>query len=245
MQEEVDYAEMLEIPVSTVNVVRKKNKRKGDIKEKVIERVNERMEEPAADFVGEEESRVAESVLVEGGVDREKERGRRIVVGEFIAACLLCVCIFLTNVFMSDSAINTFMNSLFSPAATAADKRTYTDFTLSGIVSERSALSVETSPTGVMSFTGETMVYPVCDGKVGSLSKGEEGYTLVISHSDSFQSIVTGLTNVYYAVGETVKGNLPVGYTDGGNTVQVMLYEKDSLLNCFAVDSKNCISWKE
>ena len=123
MQEEVDYAEMLEIPVSTVNVVRKKNKKKGDIKEKVIERVNERMEESAADFVGEEESRVAESVLVEGGVDQGRERGRRIVVGEFVAACLLCVCIFLTNVFMSDSAINTFMKSLFSPAV-AADKRT-------------------------------------------------------------------------------------------------------------------------
>ena len=52
MNEQLDYAEMLEIPVNTVNVTKKKSifKRKqknqpqqDDIKERVVESVNERM----------------------------------------------------------------------------------------------------------------------------------------------------------------------------------------------------------
>ena len=49
MSERIDYAEMLEIPVSTVNVVRKKSKKKraetDDLKDQVVKAVNERVSE--------------------------------------------------------------------------------------------------------------------------------------------------------------------------------------------------------
>lgn len=51
MNEEIEYAEMLEIPVSTVNVVKKKNRRvRGknapNLKERLISRVNNRVGDP-------------------------------------------------------------------------------------------------------------------------------------------------------------------------------------------------------
>ena len=46
MNEEIEYAEMLEIPVSTVNVVQKKRRVRGKgLKEKLIARINGEAEE--------------------------------------------------------------------------------------------------------------------------------------------------------------------------------------------------------
>ena len=52
MNEEMEYAEMLEIPVSTVNVVRKKSKRKQSkgLQESLISQVNEKIERDKRDF---------------------------------------------------------------------------------------------------------------------------------------------------------------------------------------------------
>ena len=49
MNEAIEYAEMLEIPVSTVNVVRKKRGKKrknqdADLQESVIEKINDKMQ---------------------------------------------------------------------------------------------------------------------------------------------------------------------------------------------------------
>ena len=48
MNEELDYAEMLEIPVETVTVKRKEKKRRTkepDLQEQLVEQVNDRLEE--------------------------------------------------------------------------------------------------------------------------------------------------------------------------------------------------------
>ena len=60
MNEEIEYAEMLEIPVSTVNVIRKNERRRkkksipneesAPLKETVIDRINERIEGQEAKF---------------------------------------------------------------------------------------------------------------------------------------------------------------------------------------------------
>ena len=57
MNEEIEYAEMLEIPVSTVNVVKKKNRRvRGknapNLKERLISRVNNRVGDPDYSQIG-------------------------------------------------------------------------------------------------------------------------------------------------------------------------------------------------
>lgn len=303
MHEEIEYAEMLEIPVSTVNVVRKKARRKkatplsetefsSPLKASVIERVNDRVKntpespEPSlasADdqidegyidfdptperidtvrlFADEEERKAAfdeeysfDNNENEGGRyalngETRAQKAARITIGtEFALACALCGAIFLTNVFVPKSAINTFFRAVNTPDITAAatDDRSYSDFNLSPVVSELSDAELSLSAAGILSFTDECCVYPAADGKISEVTKNANGaYTVKISHSDSFTGVIDGLDHVYYAVGDIVKSNVPVGYTYGKAEVQVTMYSGGVLLNCFQITEENCLAWLE
>jgi hypothetical protein len=52
-----------------------------------------------------------------------------------------------------------------------------------------------------------------------------------------------GLNQVYYGVGDTVKANVPVGFTNGKRAVQVTMYSSGELLNCFEMTDDNCLVW--
>ncbi len=311
MNEEIEYAEMLEIPVSTVNVVRKKRGRgrkakaaavQPDLKESVIAQVNDKLLEnaPKDDKITADAELFAESAnsagelhigdvperidtvrlystsdkpfasmddlegqdyaflsddLEEGGryalneehkTETRAEKRLRIALGaEFAVACALCGAIFLTNVFMPNSAINTFFRTLGENTTTAqTDDRQYTDFTLSSVVSELSDTELTLSDTGVLSFTDACCVYPAADGKVSAVTLEEDGtYTLKIAHSDSFTGVFNGLETVYYAVGDEVKANIPVAFSGGETEVQVTMYSDGALLNCFQLTEENCLAW--
>ena len=259
MNEEIEYAEMLEIPVSTVNVIRKTTPARPQdnaMKEEIISRVNERYApygEDSAENVLEmeetqnEQSRYEENALLQAENlpqnDRKSRWTDRILKAEFGLSCALCLGIFLTNVWMPHSAINTFFRSL-APETQVTDDRVYTDFTLSKLLGEDSEAELTLSPTGVLSFVDEGCVYPTADGKVASVTKGEDGrYTVQIAHSDTFVGVIAGLDYVYYEVGNTVKHNVPIGYSNGENEVQVTMYSEGNLLNCFAVSEDNALSW--
>ena len=299
MNEEIEYAEMLEIPVSTVNVIHKKRRKKGQksqqvaptLKDSVIAQVNTRVEdEPivvSADalaesansqgyvdfdsvpervdtvrlFADENERKNAYAENFFPEVETEKDEGMyemneeeprankvvRLTLGvEFAAACVLCGAIFLTNVFMPNSAVNTFFRAIHNPAVSTTDTRTYSDFTLSPVVSELSDAELSLSSAGVLTFTDECCVYPAVDGEVQDVVQNEDGtFTLKIEHSDTFTGIIAGLDQVYYAVGDTVKTNVPVGYSQGETPVQVTMYSGGILLNCFQLNEENCLAWVE
>ena len=299
MNEEIEYAEMLEIPVSTVNIVRKKSRhggkktqtptpRKGmetDLKGEVIAKVNERLDgaenENAEkndnllftndtdiperidtvrlfsdsdyekefgenDFFSKMENDVGRYAL---NKEKPQEKRARIILGaEFAVACALCGAIFLTNVFMPSSAINTFFKTLENGGkqAQVSDTRVYSDFTLTGVVNDFSEVEMTLSPTGVLSFTGECFVYPTADGKVHSVTENADGsFTVKLVHSDSFTGIIDGLQSVYYAEGDTVKSRVPVGFTNGEHEVRVTMYSEGELLNCFRLTEENCLAWAE
>ena len=304
MNEEIEYAEMLEIPVSTVNVVHKKSAKSRkqkiapiapDLKDSVIAKVNDKLlqdEQPQAieenegtlNFDGvpdridtvrlysESEHAVKrrdlhlsaqdfelenqdENTENDGGMyaanynyrpeTKSEKRTRIILTAEFAAACALCGAIFLTNVFMPGSAINTFFRALGEPKQTeTVDTRTYADFSLSPIVSELSDAEITVSPAGIVSFTDECHVYPAADGKITDVTQNTDGkYTVKISHSDSFSGVIGGLDTVYYAVGDEVKANIPLGFTGGETEVQVTMYQSGELLNCFELTEENCLAW--
>ena len=240
MNEELSYAEMLEIPVETVTVNRKEKKRRGreeDIADRVVESVNDRVEsrDPA----------YAESTPIERAptLTRKDKIARRVLWGEFAAVCALCAVIFLTNIFVTNSAINTFVRDLWNGSETATDTRTYEDFTLSPVVNEYTDVELAVSDTGVMSFTAACSVYAPCAGEVSAVNgDAENGYTIELRHSDSFSTVMSGLTNVYFAVGEDVKSNVPLAYTDGTHPVRVTFYEDGTLLNCYTV-SEDGLAW--
>lgn len=311
MNEEIEYAEMLEIPVSTVNVIRKNRRRKKaaetlaapkstvdvPLKDSVIAQVNDRLndapeqtsalpdplaqeifasaEQPEPDPIPDridtvrlyanDSERAFHSARLspqdypleddtqnEGGryayTENRTARIIRVALGaEFALACALCGAIFLTNVFMPNSAINTFFRSLSSGGAEAAavDARTYSDFTLSPVVSELTDAELTLSPTGILSFTEECCVYPAANGKVSEVTETNGIYTLKISYSDTFTGVINGLDYVYYAVGEEVKANVPVGFSKGETEVQVTMYSEGELLNCFELTEENCLAWVE
>ena len=288
MKEEIEYAEMLEIPVSTVNVVHKKRAKKKkttesapvqtppivDLKNSVIQQVNEQVENQNTD----EQTERIDTVRVYSKEDKDffdehfatphdydfpveetenddtryemnsfsrSEKRTKLVLGiEFALSCALCGAIFLTNVFMPGSAINTFFKALTDTAQTSADERVYTDFTLSSVLSAYSSAQLQLSPTGILTFTDKCCVYPAADGKVSEVTQNEDGsFTLKIAHSDSFSGVMTGLSSVFYQVGDTVKANVPVAYSNGEAEVQVMMYSSGELLNCFELTEENCLVW--
>ncbi|MBQ8295282.1 MAG: hypothetical protein IJX87_02475 [Clostridia bacterium] len=327
MNEEIEYAEMLEIPVSTVNVMKKNQRRRKQkhadappaepvktrqtppaftqmpmqdpLQDSVIAQVNDRLSESVPTEITAEADLFAEGVNSEGSIDFdpipqridtvrlyssddtkrgffhrrlkpetfqleeddfENDEGRyafndetppskgwKIALNaEFALACALCGAIFLTNVFMPNSAINTFFRSINNGVTAATDNRTYADFTLSAFVSERSDAELELSPTGILTFTDACCVYPAANGTVSDLAQDEQGdYRVKISYSDSFFSIIDGLDQVYYTVGENVKANVPLGYTNGEDEVQVTMYSGGVLLNCFELTEENCLAWLE
>lgn len=305
MNEEIEYAEMLEIPVSTVNVVKKKTRahRQNDLKESLIHKVNENVSE-RSDFAREQSPAMLESaadaptenvypsaesfdagdeasltapetkneldtVVIEGTrarrflwwkkkkptkkreenenafpYDEAGERKAKIALSfEFAVCCALCATIFLTNVFMPESAINTFFRGLSSGKETA-DARRYTDFKLTSVVGNYSSAELSLSPTGVLSFQEKGCVYPAVDGQVSAVRLDGSGkYEVKISHSKDFYGVLTGLDYVYYDVGQTVFANVPVGYTNGDAMVQATLYDRGELLDCFTLDEENCLAW--
>lgn len=245
MNEELDYAEMLEIPVETVTVKRKERRKRAkepDLSEQLVEQVNDRMEETAsADPAYAESTPIARE---EKTVRKQDRRVRTVLIVEFAAICALCATIFLTNIFLTDSAINTFVRGLFQGTTSAqADTRTYSDFQLSPVVNDYTETEIAVSETGVLSFTANCSVYAPCDGTLVAVNgNAESGYTVEIKHSDSFSTIMSGLDSVYYAQGDKVKSNLPLAYTDGEGEVRVMFYSNGTLLNCYTVNGAN-ISW--
>ncbi len=239
MNEELDYAEMLEIPVQTVTVKKreKKHGREEGLEEQLVEQVNEKMEE--------EDPAFAESKPIEREIKPRKKRSRasKLLLAEFIAVCALCAAIFLTNILLPNSAINTFVRGLFNGETAQTDTRTYLDFTLSPVVNEYVEADIQTSSAGVLSFTQKCSVYSPCDGTLVSVNGNEvDGYTLQVQHSNSFSTIMSGLDSVYLAQGDRVRANLPLAYSNGEGEVRVMFYDGETLIDNLTVNG-NDISW--
>lgn len=247
MNQELDYAEMLEIPVNTVNVVKKKSlfKRSArpakdvqaaqeDLKDLVVDSVNERV---GAYVYAEDLSDPPkpEKNKKHATINFKRDSGSVVLAVEIAAACALAVTIFLTNVFMPNSAINTFIGS-FSKSSQA--EPTYNEMTLSSVVSDFSDAKVSVSESGVLSFTAKGSVYPICDGKVSSVAQTDDTYMVQIAHTSTFSSVITGLSEVYYEKGASVFSNLPFAYSDGEQEVRVSLYDGDTLLNCYTLSGE-------
>ncbi len=251
MNQELDYAEMLEIPVSTVNVVKKKSffKRKHaaepasqpeELKEMVVESVNERV---GAYVYAEDLSEPPKPEKIKlkdkfsGAAAALKDKGGKVLFIEAVAIGLIAVAIFVTNVFMPHSAINNFLGLFTNTAQGEASEPVYSELKLSPVVSELSDAEVSVSESGVLSFTAEASVYPVYGGKISRVYEdGDSGlYTVEIAHTSDFTSVITGLTTAYYGADTKVAGNLPVGYSDGSSEVRVSLYNAGALLNCVTI----------
>ncbi len=244
MEQGLEYAQMLEIPVSTVSVVKKRSlfarraKPADDLKDRVVESVNERMGEGVATATENDVYGVlngyVETEDLTAPVKTKKKLGvaGKILIAETAAACLLAAGIFLTNVFVPNTAINTFMGGLTAVKQTEA---AYNQFKLTSVVSDISEADIAVTDDGVIHFTQKCSVYPVCDGEVASVTEKDGSYTVKIAHTSKFTSVITGLDTVYAGEGDAVKSNLPFAYSNGENEVRVSMYDGNTLLNCYTL----------
>ena len=90
MSEQIDYAEMLEIPVSTLNVTKKKSrkKREPDLKEQAVAAVNERAEgyEAHTEDALPPEAPAAEANVVDYG-EGEEESDNSLCINIILMLC--------------------------------------------------------------------------------------------------------------------------------------------------------------
>ena len=160
----------------------------------------------------------ATSTVKRGRVKVKKERVRRrrsvnVITVQLLIIGVLVATIFVTNALYTDSGVNVFLRSVFGTESVAVDSRVYTDF---APVINDSDISGYTVEAGIINLSGEGSVYAPVDGTVSRLEVAEDGkITLEITHNKNFISVFNGLDYAYSGIGDTVYGNIPVGFIRG------------------------------
>lgn len=259
MNEENIYSEMLEIPVNTCNITyttpakrkrKKKDAPKENVKELAIEKANREFEEQNLSVPAEESAVAADEAVAEEAPQAEepvaqskpKRKFKVSVIGVQLAAVVLLLgVIVFSNLFMEQSGIAVFFNSIFAPQTEQADNRAYNSFT--------PALPTDGDVTladGVMSFAVKGSVYSPCDGEITSLTQGEDGkYVFEITHSTKFKTVIKGVDYAYQELGSTVYGNIPLGYSLGEN-IELCFYGEDGqMITSYTVDNEtDTVIWE-
>lgn len=226
MNEKLEYANMLEIPVSTCSVTLKPKKKRffkkrnvkqiEEVKNELVSKVNSNIDaEENENQLLEENANLTETIAGQD-VSPEKKKGVKIKnltsVTAFAIVGVLLAVIFLTNAFYPNSGLRVFLSSVFDSSeqtVTVTDERTFKDFSPVLCFSESQAKLDE----GLITVSGEGSVYSSLDGVVKEVTVDGNGrYNVEIAHSDNFTSLISNLDFVYGEVGDTVYSNIPIGY---------------------------------
>ena len=248
MNEKLQYATMLEIPVSTCNVTFKTTKKRrgrrkkvdvDQVKNQLVDKVNLQMENENQTTLTEQTARteletvdVLPTEEISNNIDEQpdnidtavvrsvkKKRFKFSIVGvQLVIIGVLVAVIFLTNALYTDSGINVFLRSVFgTQQSEQTDAREYGDF--SPVISLNDGTSVFLND-GVVTLSGKGSLYAPCNGKVTMLALGEDGkYTIEITHSEKFKSVLAGIDYAYVGIDDSVYFNIPVGYISAGATM--------------------------
>ncbi len=253
MNEKLQYASMLEIPVTTCSVnfkpIKKKKTVKKDlspeaVKKELLDKVNEKTTEKTkteetatvkkAESKIEEKKEVKKEEKTSTVSKKEKTPFKFSVIGiELAVVVLLIGVIALTNIFNPNSGINVFMKNLFSKEVeVSVDDREFNEF--DPVIAMGSDITL--SENGVLTVSGSGSVYSPCDGTVASVSKMEDGtYSMEIAHSENFSTLISGLTFAYMVEGESVYYNIPVGYIEEQGVTMCFLGADGAIITGYEV----------
>lgn len=229
MNDKLQYADMLEIPVQTATVTTAKLSKKRtkpkkasheEIKEELLNKINSSPEEEIAlsQEIGVQDSSTEETFVDSAFVNEEafaptKKRFKfNVISAQLLVIGILIATILITNSVYPNSGLNVFMRGIFTgqEIEEVADVREYSDF--APVFNTDSSLSMQ---EGVVTITGEGSVYSTISGKVTAITEQEDGsFSMDIMHSEKFLSHITGLDRVYSGVGDKVFSTIPVGYVD-------------------------------
>lgn len=233
MKDGMEYAEMLGMEVSScdVYVKPKKTRKKKELKDDVIKKVNE------PEVANAEFGEFGTDIPVRNNGEKKKKFRFDVVYAEGVAVFLLAVTILLTNIFWENSGMNRLFKSAFGDGQTVqTDTRTNVNFNAQSPSGEMEV----TLDKGVMVFSGKGSLYPVCDGKVASVVEEDGKYTITLKHSDVFKTVISGVDFVYADQGDDVFKYVPVCYVNGGDA-KVSMYNKDVLVTNYAVEGGSIV----
>ena len=247
MNEETIYSEMLEIPVNTCSITytapkrrkKKKEPRKEDVKELAIEKVNRELEAEKPEDIATEMPE-SEPVAAEAEKEEEKPVAKKkfkvSVIGVQLAVVVaLLGVIVLSNLFMPNSGLSVFLNSVFNTQTEQADVREYNSFAPMLPMTD-GEVAVD---GGVMTFAAKGSIYSPCDGEITALTADENGkYTIEITHSTKFKTVISGIDYAYQELGSQVYGNIPLGYSLGEG-IELCFYGADGeRITTYTVDNE-------
>lgn len=256
---------MLEIPVNTCNITykpvkkrksrRKKSVAPEEVKQELLQKVNSAAaeDENPAEAVAEiaqaenayapvEKEQTAEAEIPRAETKKKRKFAISAVTVELVVIGALLAVIFLTNAFYPQSGINAFMHSVFGEKTVeqTVDERLYGEF---APVVANVGDTVPVIENGTMTVAASGSVYAPCDGKIAALTADGNGkYTLEIAHSENFRSVIMGLDYAYANVGDTVYGNLPVGYVSGEEFKMCFTGEDGAVITDYEI-SDNTVVW--
>lgn len=269
MNEKLQYATMLEIPVNTCNVTFQPSKKRkatskkdvnpDTVKEELMNKINAEeypLEQPESEnFVQQNYpndqdgfcySGVSEVETYQPPVNQKKRFNigsiKLSVIGiQLVVIGVLVATIFLTNVFFADSGINVFMRQMFggNEQTVEVDDRNYSEFAPVIAVDADMTTSLE---KGVISFAGKGSVYAPCDGKVTAITQGEDGkFSVEISHSDNFKTTLKGLDYAYADLEQEVYFNIPVGYMSADGATMCFTGADGSVISDYEIVDSSVI----
>ncbi len=240
---DVEYCKMLEIPVQSCNVIVKPTRRrKKDVVNKVIEKVN--LEENAtpkkerrklfSHKLGGARKKAVKKAKPVTSNNEVKTKRFDIVSVQVVAIFALIVGIILTNVFWENSGMNNLLKQVFSEKE-QTNSAVYTSFTAVSPSKSQDVLLEE----GVLKVASGS-IYSPCEGEVDGIVETDGVYTITIRHSDSFTTVINGVELCYLQMGDKVYSNIPVGYSS--NEMSVCMFNNDAILTSFTLDG-NDIVW--
>lgn len=227
MNEKLQYADMLDIPVNTTNITykpikKKRTKKKStpieeDVKNQLLAKVNgeEEQKTQQQDLPTEQENLQFPQVVEQAKPTKTKKSFKFSIISlQLVIIGVLLAVILVTNTVYANSGINTFLRGVFSPnsATITTDERVYLEFKPTFSLDDDTMASI--AENGNMTIAGEGSAYSPCDGKVTNITALENGeYSVEIAHSENFSSIISGLTFCYLKAGDKVLSRVPVGYS--------------------------------
>lgn len=238
---DMDYCKMLEIPVDSCNVVIKQSKKKKNVVDEVIDKVNG---EEKAKKTKRHVPKISKSEKVKK-VNEPKPTSEEyqtvsvknskfdIVSVQVVAIFVLIVGIILTNIFWEDSGMNNLMRQVFG-SSTQKNNATYQTFSPT-VPSKTETVNLE---NGVMTIQSGS-VYSPCDGVVTSITESDGKYTVKVKHSESFTTVLSGLELCYLQNGDNVYGNVPLGYSS--SEISVSMFDSDTAITNYVLNGNNIV----
>lgn len=186
---------------------------------------------PASPYPGEETPRAEKRRKIRA---ERYPGGRR--TGKKIAMISACV---LTAIVSAFFLFNTFYlkldlwGTVTGAHAKAPDDRLHDAFSL--------VLPAKSQPEckdGVLVIAEKGGVYAPADGVISAVKAAGDGtYTVEISHSDRFKTVISGASMAFNAVGDTVYRQQPVAYCGGEIQTTVAFFENGTLLTGLKIEN--------